>query len=61
VNWTPETPSAQFSIRTAAAVTAHNNELWVISGIGLDRYNDVWRSIDGVNWRVGFNHTIRMR
>jgi hypothetical protein len=35
------------------AMFVHNNELWLGGGFAAGLLNDVWRSNDAVNWRVG--------
>jgi hypothetical protein len=55
MNWTQHTAGAPFGPRVYHALTTHNNELWVIGGVSLDLRNDVWRSANGVDWRVGFS------
>ena len=43
--------NTDFSPREAHQVVVHNNRLWVIGGLdGSGRKNDVWWSVDGVNW-----------
>ena len=59
----PEFVSGPFPPRQKHGFVSYNNRLWVIGGHGpghgrdgvggLRRYNDVWRSEDGVNWRLG--------
>ena len=34
----------------------HDNKLWVIGGRNNEHFdNEVWRSEDGANWRLGFH------
>jgi hypothetical protein len=61
VNWTLDTATAGFDPRGSFGLASLNGELWVMSGLGIDRHSDVWRSADGVNWRTAYNHTIRFR
>ena len=42
--------NADFSPRQEHQVVVHNNRLWVIGGSGGGLRNDVWWSVDGVNW-----------
>ena len=49
---------AGFAPRWNLAVIVHDNQLWLAGGFSLSFLNDVWRSADGVNWRVGFVHDI---
>jgi hypothetical protein len=36
----------------------HGGELWAVGGYGLSFLNDVWRSSDAKNWRIGFTSDI---
>jgi hypothetical protein len=56
--WRRETESAAFAPRSAPILTTHGSELWLVGGFGATFMNDVWRSSDGIDWRVGFSETI---
>ena len=58
VSWTQAQPIGQsFPARTWHSVQVVNGRMYVIAGVGGTnydtgvRYNDVWSSADGVNWR----------
>lgn len=53
--------AAHFSGRYSYKVVIFKNQLWLIGGSDtLAHYkNDVWRSADGVDWRLGLHHTFR--
>jgi len=61
ITWTQNTAATQFGPRAYPGLVNHNNELWVIGGFNLNPNNEVWRSTDGVNWRVGFNQNFTAR
>lgn len=56
VNWTQHAATGQtghWSARTGLQTVVFNNRLWVLGGLGLmssSVLNDVWSSVDGVNW-----------
>lgn len=55
INWYCATDSAEWHPRAAHASIAFDNKMWVMRGYySEDNYiyllNDVWHSIDGVNW-----------
>jgi hypothetical protein len=60
VNWSPETPSANFSARGGHAVVAFNGQLWLtgggnigfVDGTGTTALADVWKSSNGVTWTI---------
>jgi hypothetical protein len=53
VDWIQEAASAGFGARSSPALMIHNGEFWIAGGFTLSYVNDVWRSADGSNWRVG--------
>ena len=57
-NWRSETTAAAWPGRSQFPLFVHGNELWLAGGFGAATLNDVWRSSDGVSWRVGFTHAI---
>ena len=60
--WTKATASADFSTRDGHQAVVHDNRLWVIGGSDVGaRNNDVWRSEDGVNWRLGFSDVFQFQ
>jgi hypothetical protein len=58
IAWVRETPAAQFAPRWNPALIVHGSGLWLAGGFGLSYMNDVWRSSDGKNWRLGFAHDL---
>jgi hypothetical protein len=58
ITWTQETAAAGFGPRWHAALIVHGGEMWVAGGFSLSFLNDVWRSSDGKNWRLGFAQDI---
>jgi hypothetical protein len=58
INWIELTVEERFAPRSASASMVHGGELWLVGGFGLSFFNDVWRSSDGRDWRVGFSHDI---
>lgn len=52
--WTKQTERAPWSPRAYHQVVAHDNKLWVLGGGNYvpeyQAHNDVWSSVDGVNW-----------
>lgn len=57
MNWNPATASAAFSPREYHSAVVHDAgagpRLWVIAGMDASRkYDDVWRSADGVYWEL---------
>jgi hypothetical protein len=57
-NWTQETAAAGFGPRVNPVLIVHGGELWVVAGYGLSFLDDVWRSSDAKNWRLGFTSDI---
>lgn len=57
-NWEQDLSSAPFSQRKMHALVSHGEQLYVVGGYALGRHHDVWRSPDGVQWRVGFSRDI---
>ena len=57
-HWTQDTANAEFAGRWHPALIPHTGELWLVGGYGLSFSNEVWRSNDGKNWRLGFSHDI---
>jgi hypothetical protein len=58
ITWTQETAAAGFGPRWHPASMVHGGEMWVVGGFSLSFFNDVWRSSDGKNWRLGFAQDI---
>jgi hypothetical protein len=60
--WTLETSDSGIRGRTGFDLTIFDGELWLHGGVwqdGLAKYQkDVWRSDDGVNWRVGLQKQV---
>lgn len=60
VHWVLQTANAAFAPRTSYQAVAYKNKLWVIGGrVGEIKFkdgqltglsNDVWSSLDGINW-----------
>jgi hypothetical protein len=59
VDWTQATSSASWSARDGHTTVVFNNKMWTIGGNtcdgpsyegGIGYKNDVWYSIDGINW-----------
>lgn len=56
INWVQENSNAPFLSRFGHTSVAFDNRIWVIGGInsnqgsGVGNLNDVWSSVDGVNW-----------
>ncbi|HKR34864.1 MAG TPA: hypothetical protein VJT10_08490 [Steroidobacteraceae bacterium] len=57
ITWVQET-AAGFTPRWNPAFILHSGEMTLAGGFGLSFLNDVWRSNDGKNWRVGFSQDI---
>ena len=53
--------NTDFYPRDSHHVVVHNNRLWLIGGYDGAQKNDVWRSEDGVNWRLGFHHVFQFQ
>ena len=61
-NNNPNADEPGFPPREKHGFVSYNNRLWVIGGhIGAAHKNDVWRSEDGVNWRLGFHDVFQFR
>lgn len=56
IHWTREVERADWSPRAAFGLVEFNNELYLFGGISgtgsSDALNDVWRSDNGINWRL---------
>ncbi|MFV2015415.1 MAG: kelch repeat-containing protein, partial [Candidatus Heimdallarchaeota archaeon] len=56
VNWVQENSNAPFLSRFGHSSVVFDSRIWVIGGInsnqgsGVGNLNDVWSSVDGVNW-----------
>ncbi|NOQ23189.1 MAG: T9SS type A sorting domain-containing protein [Candidatus Aegiribacteria sp.] len=55
INWTCATTSAPWSGRVGHEAVSFDGKLWVIGGgayltVGFDCENDVWSSVNGVDW-----------
>jgi len=63
IDWIKEVDEFPWSRRHSAYIASFKNKLWVIGGIsfwdmngnwdrdtGVGAYNDIWSSVDGVNW-----------
>ncbi|MCQ1539575.1 protein kinase [Methanocalculus taiwanensis] len=49
--WTEVTPAAEWSARAEHTTVSHDGYIWVLGGDDKSRrYNDVWRSADGITW-----------
>ncbi len=58
INWSLATEDANFSPREFHTSLVFDNKIWVIGGFGLttsgnlEVLNDVWSSLDGINWTL---------
>ncbi len=58
INWVLATDNASFPARFKHTSTVFQEKIWVIGGInsvqgsGLGELNDVWSSMDGINWAL---------
>ncbi len=54
INWTCATSAAPWSARTALQAVAFDGKMWMIGGgawgSGFEVENDVWSSVNGVDW-----------
>jgi hypothetical protein len=54
VDWTMVVPQAPWQPRAFHSAIAHNGRIWVMGGGHWGKnptfYNDVWSSLDGINW-----------
>jgi len=62
VTWVQETADAAFAGRSYAGAAVHDGYLFVVGGSTnttvTQNANDVWRSVDGVDWRRGHRSMI---
>jgi N-acetylneuraminic acid mutarotase len=52
-SWTQVDSDAPFSPRYVTSVAVSNDAVWLIGGVDSHWKNDVWRSLDGLDWRTG--------
>lgn len=55
VTWILEQESAAFSPRRSHKVVNFNNGLLLVGGNDGEDQKDIWKSVDGINWRKGFS------
>jgi leucine-zipper-like transcriptional regulator 1 len=56
INWEVAVNNAPWVPRLQHTSVVHNGKMWVLGGFDMsanpDSYNDVWSSVDGVNWNL---------
>jgi len=53
-NWTRTSAEAAFAPRWSHGLASYDGLLWVLTGFDRTLHDDVWRSEDGADWRLGF-------